>query len=241
MGKYLPIIVPVTAALFLLIFGYFYIRGIQLADIRQSSAVQNNSPTEIPKTLSDQTRIEDLEGSVATLVDQLNSLKASIAQASPQTQTLASVDLRLKALEAASLELKSRVAVLEKPSTAPDQQKFPLYIPLGTGGTSGDQNWITIPTYEVTFDTGDYPGFTGIVLEVNMKLNQASGTGYARLYNSTNNVAISSELSTTSDKYGWFTSSGFTLSSGKKTYQLQLKSSSGTEISIQNARLKVNF
>lgn len=233
MGKYLPIIVPVIAALFILVFGYFYIQ----------SSKSSLPAKEVPSDLPDQTRIENLEGSVSLMIDQLNSLKSSIATASGETQTSASLDYRLKTLETSALDLKARVSALEKPipTSPPTTSKPPLYIPLGTGGSSGDQNWLSILTYQVELNPSDYAGYSGVILEVNMKLNQASGTGYARLYNSTDSSAVSSEISTTSDKYSWLSSSSFTLSTGKKTYRLQLKSSTGTEISIQNARLKISF
>lgn len=242
MGKYLPIIAPVVAALLILIFGYFYIQfGKNPSTAKLSLSGSSQGPAEVPQNLPDTQRLENLETSVSSLIDQFNSLKSSISGASPQTQTSASVDYRLKTLETTALDLKSRVSALEKASPAPATNKFPLYIPLGTGSTSGDQNWVSILTYQVTLDPADYPGYTNAILEVNMKLAQASGTGYARLYNSTDSSATSSEISTTSDKYSWLSSSTFTLSSGSKTYQLQLKSATGTEISIQNARLKINF
>lgn len=240
MGKYLPIVIPVFCALLILVFGYFY---IQSSKNSATSLSDFNTPTEVPSALPDKNRIENLESSVSLLVGELSGLKSSIATASTETQTSTSLDFRLKTLEAFALDLKARVSALEKPipTSTPTTSKPPLFIPLGTGGQSGDQTWISISTYQVSLDPSEYSGYTGIVLEVNMKLNQASGTGYARLYNLTDSRAVSSEVSTTSDTYGWFSSSSFTLSSGKKTYQLQLKSSTGTEIAIQNARLKISF
>jgi hypothetical protein len=225
MGKYLPFIVPVVAAFLVLIFGFIYIQaGKKTVTPVAKETLIPQVPQEVPATLPDPSPSDTFSPPPSS---------------QPQTSTMD--DIRLKALEATTLELKSRVAALEKPLASPSTKKYPLYIPLGTGGSSGDQNWLSIPTYQVTLDPGDYPGLTSVVLEVNMRLNQASGTGYARLYNSTDNYAVSSEVSTASDKYGWFTSATFTLSSGKKTYVLQLKSSTGTEISVQNARIKISF
>lgn len=225
MGKYLPFIVPVLAALFVLIFGYLYIQAG-----KSVAPSVKTFPVEVPKDLP-----------TPFPLPSFSSSPSPAAQSADQTQTPPLMESRLKALEASNLELKSRIAALEKPSATPSSVKPPLYIPLGTGSVSGDQNWASIATYQVDLNPSDYPGITNAVLEVNMRLNQASGTGYARLYNSTDNAAVSSEVSTTSDSFGWFSSSTFHLTSGKKTYKLQLKSSTGTEIAVQSARIKINF
>lgn len=233
MGKYLPFIVPVLAAIFVLIFGYFYIQAGKPAPSKSSSI--STGPVEVPKTLPDK------EISIEDLVNVPSPSPA--AQVADQTQDSPLVESRLKALEAANLELKSRVAALEKPAPTPTPatSKSPLYIPLGGATEANDLNWLTMDTYTIILDPAEYPGVSSVILEINMKLNQASGTGYARLYNATDSKAVSSEASTTSDKYSVISSSGFTLSSGKKTYKLQLKSATGTIISVQNARLKINF
>lgn len=240
MGKYLPIIIPVFFALLILIFGYFYIQSNQ-------SKNTPNTLKEVPANLPDQTRIQNLEESVSLLVSQLNDLKSSIATASPEVQSSVSNDYKFKTLEASTLDLKARVSALEKPVPTPIPtstitQKPPLYIPLGGNySESSDQNWQSMESYIVSLDPAEYPGMTSAVLEVTMKLNQASGTGYARLYNSTDGKVVSGEASTASDKYSLVSTPGFTLTSGKKTYQLQLKSATGTVIAVQNVKIKINF
>lgn len=245
MGKYLPIIIPVAVAFLILLFAFLYLQAGKTSKERGNSSFQigKNDPKEVPKNLPDSLRVENLEGSVSSLLDQLNGLKSAIATASAETQSSALVEYRLKALEASTLELKSRVASLEKPvsTLSSTTAKPPLYIPLGGYNESNDQAWLTIVPYTIVLDPADYPGISNVSLEIVMKLNQASGTGYARIINSTDNVPFTNEVSTTSDKYSLLASTGFALASGKKTYQLQLKSPTGTVITVQSARLKINF
>lgn len=159
------------------------------------------------------------------------------------------VENRIEVLENTVIQLQTRVAILEQTSPSPAAQqssstsnKYPLYIPLGSGGQAGDKGWFSVNQYQVSIDPGQYPGYTSMQLEVNLRLLQKSGTGYARLFNSSDNSAVSSsEVSTTTDQFGLFTSSGFTLTSGSKIYKMQIKSSEGVELQIESARIKVIF
>lgn len=191
-------------------------------------------------TLPGRSDNSSLEGKVKALEDSIVSIKADL-KTSPGFSPRPSTDFeaRIKALEQDVAKLKNQN--VSTAYTAP-ASKPPLYIPLGSGGIeSTDQNWYSLDNYSATIDTQEYPGMKSISLEVNMKLNQTSGAGYARLYNITDNSAITYEASTTSDKYSWVTTSAFNLPSGKKTYQLQVKSGTGTIVYIQSARIKVNF
>lgn len=234
-GKYLPFIIPVILALFILIFGYFYIQF-----------GKSPTPAEVPIDLPDQTRIENVEGSVATLVDQLNGLKTSISTASPQTQSFASTDYRLKLLETAVLELKARVSALEKTTTAPSQAasslQAPLYIPIGaSGGPWLYADWTNLNEYQVSVNPNDYSGYSGMQLEVNFRLVGIPGTGYVRLYNVTDKSAVASEISTTNTSFGVLVSAAFKLTSGQKLYTIQVKSTESKDLYVQSAKIKVSF
>ena len=204
------------------------------------ASVVDQAPVEVPKTLpgaSLEDRVKALEDLVVKLATQLNSLKSQ----TPQTNT-SSLDSKISDLEASNTELKARVSALEKATPAPAvaSGKSTVYIPLGSGGTSGDKNWITNDNYGATIDPAEYPGYSTMQLEVNFRMVQKSGTAYARFYNVTDSSA-KEQVSTTSDSFSWQTSFGFTLPAGKKTYTLQIKSTEGVDIQLQSARIKVNF
>lgn len=194
------------------------------------------APIEVPKTLpqaSLEDRVKAVEDLVNKLVTEVNKLKSP--NPSPNSSTASSSNL-----DSAVTELKARVAALEKVGTT-TTAKAPLYIPFGSGGSSSSNSWSSIANYQITLDPQDYSGYSSMQLEVNMKLPDLVGTAYARLYNSTNGSAISNEVSTTSGSFVWLTSATFTLPSGNKTYQLQLKSSDSKTIEVQSARIKVTF
>lgn len=207
------------------------------------TVAQDTPPVEVPKTLpgaSLENRIQSLEDTITKLVPKVNNLKSPSPQAGSSS---GAADSRLANIEAAIIELKARVAALEKGSTTTTQttaKSATVYIPLGSGGGGGDKNWITDNNYGATIDPAEYPGYSSMQLEVNFRLTQKSGTAYTRLYNVTDQSS-KEQVSTTSDAFSWQTSAGFTLPAGKKTYTLQMKSSEGADVQLQSARIKVNF
>lgn len=201
-------------------------------------------PVEVPKTVpgaSTEDRVQSLEDTLTKLVPQVNTLKAA-----GSSQSTTSSDSKIAEIEAAITDLKVRVAALEKATPAPaaaSGSKAPLYIPLGnTGGSSWqDQDWHTLTEYQASINPDSYSGYSSMQLEVNFRLIESAGTGYVRLYNVTDSSSISSQVETTSTSYGLKTSGTFKLPSGQKTYSIQIKSSSGKDLFVQSARVKVNF
>lgn len=242
MIKLLPfIVIPVLIVLGL---GYWRYIGTKPASTAAQSTRVDSNPIEVPKSLPNATledRVKALEDTNSKLVTQVNAVKTSVSQ----TPSNSSLDSRLTTVEAVITELKARVSSLEKASPSPvaaASNKYPLYIPLGAdGGPWTDQTWNTLTEYQAAINPGDYPGYSSMQLEVNFRLSEPSGTGSVRLYNVTDGTSVSSQVDTTSTTYGLQTSSGFTLPGGKKTYSIQVQNSSGKNLFVQSARIRVNF
>lgn len=205
--------------------GYWrYLAGKQNLIVPQTT--QDTSPIEVPKTLP------------------AASAKDTPVTPVPQASNLNPLDPRMQAVEAAVVDLKARVSALEKatPVPAASSSKYPLYIPLGSGGGPWDnQNWESLAEYQISINPDNYSAYSSMQLEANFRLTEAAGTGSIRLYNITDSSAISSELSTTSTSFGSQTSATFKLPSGQKTYSIQVKSTQGKTLFVQSARIKVNF
>ena len=187
--------------------------------------VQNEAPIEVPKTLPQAT------------------VKPSATPA-PSTQTIQKLDdSRINSLDAQITELKARVSVLEKatPALVVSSSQSTVYIPLGSGGSWGSTDWYTTNEYQISLDPANYPKYTGMVLEVTLRMVESVGTASVRLYNTSDNYAISSQLDTTSTSFVLVSSSSFKLATGSKTYKLQVKTSEGRDMFIQSARIRVNF
>lgn len=198
---------------------------------------QKEEPIEVPKTLPAETledRVKTLESVVTKLVTQVNNLKSPVPTSTPASSSN---------LDAAVTELKARVSALEKAAPAPQVSSANsiMYIPLGSGGSWTDTDWRTLSEYEVSLDPANFPGYSGMVLEVTFRLDDPSGTASVRLYNVTDSSATSSQLDSTSSTFASKSSLSFKLASGTKTYRLQVKSTGGKNLIIQSARIKVTF
>ncbi|MBI2314781.1 hypothetical protein HYU93_01850 [Candidatus Daviesbacteria bacterium] len=236
-------LLPIILVIILVIGGSGYWRfSASKPNLTNPTQAEDQTAIEVPKTLpgaSLEDRVQSLEDTITELVPEVNSLK------SPQPQTSsASFESRLSNIEAALTELKVRVSGLEKATPAPAavSSKFPLYIPLGSGGGPwGDKGWFSLNEYQVAINSDNYSGYSSMQLEVNFRLVSQSGTASVRLYNVTDGSSISSQVDTTSDAFNLQTSGTFKLPAGQKTYTLQIKSTEGVNIFIQSARIKVNF
>ena len=162
----------------------------------------------------------------------------------------ASTNDRISTLESMISVLQKKVESLEKNSsvtqisttTSTSTQKSPVYITLASGGSSNSSTYSYLSPYEIAIDTVDYSGYKNMQLEINMSVPEIVGSAYARLYNATDSKdIIGSEVNTASRDPIWLTSSSFSLTSGKKTYQLQIKSTESRLVNIQSARIKINF
>lgn len=223
--------------------GYWRYIATNKSQVTPQAAQQDLGLVEVPKTLPNaslEDRVKVLEDVNSKLVTQINELKTPNAQ----VPSVSSLDSRLTVVESAVTDLKARVSALEKasPTPASTTSKYPLYVPLGSGGGPwGDLDWNALTEYQVAINGDDYPGYSSMQLEVNFRLAEAVGTASVRLYNVTDKASVSSQLDATSTNFGLQTSNTFKLPSGQKTYTIQVKSSQGRNIFVQSARIKVNF
>lgn len=188
-------------------------------------------------------RLSTVEDALALLINRVNTGTGKVE--TTITTSSGSLDARVQSLENTVANLQVQINSLK--SSSPGEvtttvNRSPAYIPLGTGGSVNSRDWVTVAGYEVTIDSADYSGYTNAYLEVTMRMSEPKSTkAFARLYNSTNDSAVSGEATTTATIYTLATTSSFQLSPGKKTYKLQVKSTDTGEIFIQDARIKITF
>lgn len=196
-----------------------------------------NNPT--PSQLSGTTQNG---GGIKSATDQLKSTLSTLSGSSSSAtlNSFSNLNTRVLTLETEVNDLKDQINQLKDASASGHLGS--IYIPLGYGGSATTLDYSTINDYQISLDPADYSGYTGVSLELSLRVFQGNGTAYARLINTTDNQAIyQSEVSTQNQNYIWLYSPQFTLSAGKKIYKLQLKTITGYEADIQNARLKVSF
>ncbi|OGE15086.1 hypothetical protein A2111_01370 [Candidatus Daviesbacteria bacterium GWA1_38_6] len=167
----------------------------------------------------------------------LEILEASISAVNKR------VDAIPKLSQTTPVTNQTQTATTQTATTTSSSGPKVAYIPVGnTGSGTSSTDFSSVSGHEVTIDTGSYPGYKQMVLEVNFRIFQGNGTGEVRLFNKTDGTGVTnSSLSTTSQDYSTKTSSGFTLAGGSKTYTVQVKSSTGYSVDLQWSRIKVEF
>ena len=191
----------------------------QLTDVGKVIGL-NEVPKDIP--LGRDEFLEILEASISAVNKRIDELP-KVSQTTPVTNQTQSATTQ----------------VTTTSSTGPKTS----YIPVGNSGSgTSSTDFSSVSGHEVTIDTGSYPGYKQMVLEANFRIFQGNGTGEVRLFNKTDGTAvINSTLSTTSQDYSTKTSSGFNISSGSKTYTVQVKSTTGYSVDLQWSRIRVDF
>ncbi|KKR80209.1 MAG: hypothetical protein UU73_C0005G0035 [Candidatus Daviesbacteria bacterium GW2011_GWA1_41_61] len=238
MVKFLPLVLLISLMMGVLA----YVRIYRVAD--------KSSPIDPLTTLTETFQLTQASPTPENLPAVISPASSSGKEKpSPTPSKIDSQDLSLKtlqtqvrSLERTVADLQLQVNDLKEPKDTVSTTKAPLYIPLGTGGASSALDWTAVDALQITLDPADYPGYKSMQLEVSLRVFQGNGKAYARIYNSDDKLALlPSEVSVTTESYSWVNSQGFILTSGKKIYKLQLKTNTGYEAGIQNARIKVNF
>lgn len=204
------------------------------------------TPTVASQNITEE-RLASDEQAIEELANQLSELKTAVLEStnSGAPATPVQSEVRLQNAEQAITILQSQVNQLRGVSTTSQgttTTKSPLYIPLGSTGSSTATDYTSNSSFQASINPDNYPGYTSMQLQVVTRVLNGNGTAYTRLYNSSSGTSIlTSELSTSSSDFVLLLSQPFTLPSGSKNYTLQMKSLTGYENDIQSASIKVNF
>lgn len=134
-------------------------------------------------------------------------------------------------IEKTSTTVRSAISV---PTSAVTSEVF---IPLGSGSTSSTE-WVDTGA-QAYVDTSIYPRLRDeVYLQASLKSN--SGVVFARLVQRNEGGVIgSSEISHNTPVSTFKTSASFSLSEGNKLYMVQVRSETGQEVFMENARLRL--
>lgn len=234
-----------VAAIFLAIVGgiVFASRGFLLN--KSATAVPEVQPQEVPLS----TESGQLTNQVYDLIEQ--GQKPLQAETPSNNTQVAELTARVRTLETAVLDLRAQIRALQSSgtdatttttATSTTAAKPPIYIPLNFNGQVTSQTYSVLPNQTLTINPGDYPGYSSMVLIVQLQAYQGSGTAYAQLVNTTNNAAVNgSEVTTSNYQFVQLVSDSFSLPAGSQPYGIQMKNTTGYPAIIQNAMIKVNF
>jgi len=114
------------------------------------------------------------------------------------------------------------------------------YLPIPGSGSTLANDWTSINGTDFYLSKNDYPGLTGVYLEVNMKLTNGNGMAFVRLYDATHGIGVvGSELKTSNQTSTFVTSGNLSLWEGYNHYQIQVKSLTADTAVYESGRLKI--
>lgn len=152
--------------------------------------------------------------------------------------------------DACKEEIKRQVAAFLSSTPAPTKvpvsapaTKQTTYIPLGSTYSTTSTTWTDVPTAQIGLSTADYGSSPAISWEAFLKVANANGTAYVRLYDATHNIAVdASELSVSNTSTSTYVGSGnLNLWSGRNQYKVQIKSLNSLEVTYEPGRIRIVY
>lgn len=114
-----------------------------------------------------------------------------------------------------------------------------LYVPLGTG-INITTDWSDVKGAAAYIDTRLYGKIKKVTFEASLGVPSGSQTAYVRLFNATDKHPVwYSEMTMSGAGPEFLASSGVTLDSGNKLYQVQMKSQLGSPTNLLQGRVHI--
>ena len=203
--------------------------------ISPAETMKLNLPTPLESNASDSAilvRINDLTKQVATLM----GFNTKVDNLERQIDDLNDRLSKLEKNQSYSIASASPASSSQVVSST----RGPEYLyALGYGGNSTSTDWTEVSTLSIAYDPALYSGYKSLQLEVYMHVKDGNGKAFARLY-SAGTAAVASEVSSGNYQDEWVSGGTFTWNS-KASFTMQIKSLTGYDAYISNARLKINF
>ena len=161
----------------------------------------------------------------ASVLNTLNPVTTPVASSSPITSPTATPVLT--------------------PTPKPSQTNPPIqitYIPL-SGGNTQNTDWVIVSGSQFTFNFGDYGSRAYAVWDANLRVDNANGETFARLFDTTHAIAVNgSEINISSTAISTDIISGqLSFWAGNNTYVVQLKSLNGSTAFMDSGRIKISY
>ena len=124
---------------------------------------------------------------------------------------------------------------------APSQTQI-TYIPL-SGGNTQNTDWTNVSGTQFNLNISDYGAKAYAVWDANLRVNNANGTTYARIFDITHSIAVNGSeinISNTSSSTDVISSS-LSFWQGNNTYVVQLKSLNGSTAFMDSGRIKITY
>ncbi|MBI2268637.1 MAG: hypothetical protein HYU80_04360 [Candidatus Blackburnbacteria bacterium] len=114
------------------------------------------------------------------------------------------------------------------------------FVSVGSAFSTKNTDWTDIKGGEMWIDPSEFGKSLNVSWEASLKIGNANGEAWARLYDVTNGIAVSgSEVSVVTSDYTTVSSGNISLWSGNNQYRVQIKSTTSQEASFAPGRIKI--
>jgi hypothetical protein len=136
----------------------------------------------------------------------------------------------------------AKISAVNEAASVPIPKPLTSYISLDGTYSTTSTSWVDVPGAEVSFDlAADYSKGAKVAWEASLKVANANGTAYARIFDSTHGIAVDgSEVKVENkDNYQRVSSGYLNLWSGRNVYKVQVKSLNSFEVSYTGGKLRI--
>ncbi|CAN5336167.1 hypothetical protein BH10PAT1_BH10PAT1_0600 [soil metagenome] len=116
------------------------------------------------------------------------------------------------------------------------------YIPL-SGGNTQNTDWTTLQSTQFNLNISDYGSKSYAIWDANLKVDNANGTTFARLFDTTHSIAVNGSeinISNTSSSTDVISGQLF-FWAGNNTYVIQVKSLNSSTAFVDTGRIKISY
>lgn len=191
--------------------------------------------------------IQILKNKTANQTSVYNPPQDNIQVVEPETQNCDADCQRLikEEVSKAVATISAKPSATAKPVVpiAAITTKQTSYIPLSGPISTTSTDWVDAAGTESYIDlVNDYSKDAYITWEATLKVANANGNAFARLFDATHGIAvIGSEVSVSTAGYSTVPSGKLNLWSGNNLYKVQIKSLTGQEATFGSGRIKVVY
>jgi len=138
----------------------------------------------------------------------------------------------------ATISAKTTTTVYSPPvsTSVSSTAKGEYFVPLGSGSVGAGSDWTNIDSAQATFDAGSYGAIKQAYFEVFIHVD--NGQVQARLFDATSPAVFWGSVLTSTSKTSQFLSAPIILSSGSKTYKVQMTSNLVSGV-LDQARIRI--
>ncbi len=136
------------------------------------------------------------------------------------------------------------VTTIPTSTSAPTANKI-AFIPLGSSGSTQNTNWTDVPNAQIWLNfSGEYGQLAKAWWDAFLRVDNANGTTYARLFDVTHGIAVNgSEISVSNTTTSTDVESAGNLQfwSGRNLYRVQIKSLNSSVAFFDSGRIKISY